>query len=498
MIKKKLYFYENDGIGFDSLYILFVLFMLVFIKCSVHEEKEEVAFKENHYEFVNKKNVVSISNKSDQNIVFSYQLNSRFPISSGSIIQDIKNISKNSETSLHKAAWEYVVMNGFHSLPFTGEAWIHDPVLYFNSIGGGLCDDLSSTLVALWHKLGFEARLIVLEGHVVPEVKIEGNWEMYDPDFAIYYCDEKGKVLSVKDLENKPNIIAYPQQFCGFDQNPFWGIESLLTKHIAELYGSTENNTDETDWHLTYDVLDSLYELPSKSELFIISDSLNYKNGIVVVLSEASKGVLMVPLAPLYINGNMTIVYQKDTLVIDGEFTFSKESFSNKIILLDVEQYGEIHYKVNDKLSLFDTINNLFIQSSDYLFVQHTSSHPQIIEETNPELIYNLKMPFHFDYLKKQSQIEKNEDLFIYLLKEYSVFLKMDTTINSISQMKLRNEFIQYLLNLEDLQQTRALVTHLYPYFNFILFMGARYGQTEDIQDLLVRLKLEKLTEHLN
>ena len=75
----------------------------------------------------------------------------------------------------------------------------------------GSCGDYSNLLAALCKTQGIESRLLTLSnypegtGHAVVECKINGEWSMYDPTYALYYTvtpEEKRnpKVVSFEDL----------------------------------------------------------------------------------------------------------------------------------------------------------------------------------------------------------------------------------------------------------------------------------------------------------
>lgn len=79
-----------------------------------------------------------------------------------------------------------------------------------NSTGFGFCADRAATLVEIARGAGYEARIWSVGGHVVPEVKVERRWEMYDPDLYVYYHDASGRVAGVQDLQANSDLIINP------------------------------------------------------------------------------------------------------------------------------------------------------------------------------------------------------------------------------------------------------------------------------------------------
>lgn len=112
-------------------------------------------------------------------------------------------------------AWRLISARHYHADPIIAGTKTHDPFLALNSIGYGYCDDVAAALAIIWQWLGYESRVWVLQGHVVPEVKVDGVWHMLDPDYGIYYLDNAGAVASVDTLSQNPSLISQPV-------NPIW------------------------------------------------------------------------------------------------------------------------------------------------------------------------------------------------------------------------------------------------------------------------------------
>jgi hypothetical protein len=115
-----------------------------------------------------------------------------------------------ADEELHQLAWRYVSETTQHASPLTGGTFLHRPELFLRSVGAGFCDDRASVLHWIWRALGYNARVMALNGHVVAEVMVGGRWEMYDPDYGIYYLDRKGVVASVEDLQGDPSLVSNP------------------------------------------------------------------------------------------------------------------------------------------------------------------------------------------------------------------------------------------------------------------------------------------------
>ena len=164
----------------------------------------------------------------------------------------------------YRKAWRFVRDHRYHYTPLTGMRWQHCPALFFNSVGFGYCDDSASLLYYLWTRLGYEARVWALWGHVVPEVLVAGRWEMYDAGIpgvsetyydnyrgfpqCVYYHTRDGRVAGVQDLEADGSLITDPQN----PVNPLLDVASpyyCYSADIAALYTSTTDNVVEA-WYM--------------------------------------------------------------------------------------------------------------------------------------------------------------------------------------------------------------------------------------------------------
>lgn len=100
------------------------------------------------------------------------------------------------------AIWRFVAEHRYHAMPVTEGPEEHDLVKYLACYGYGFCDDTAQAVAGIAKLCGMEARIVGLEGHVVPEVYAAGRWMMLDADFAVYFhqADDPRAILSVEEL----------------------------------------------------------------------------------------------------------------------------------------------------------------------------------------------------------------------------------------------------------------------------------------------------------
>jgi hypothetical protein len=136
--------------------------------------------------------------------------------------------------------WRFVRDSVYHDVPLSADVMLHDPWVTLNSLGWGFCGHVASVFVEVARAAGYEARLWGLSGHVVPEILVDGEWHMFDPDLAVYYKDASGRVAGVHQLASDPALITNPV-------NPIFAGSTYqfpYTTTIGDIYGSKSDNFD--------------------------------------------------------------------------------------------------------------------------------------------------------------------------------------------------------------------------------------------------------------
>ncbi|VAW76153.1 hypothetical protein MNBD_GAMMA13-32 [hydrothermal vent metagenome] len=85
--------------------------------------------------------------------------------------------------------WIYAITKGYYEWSDTKRAI---------KLGGGFCSQHAIVFNNLLRKQGIKSRILGLQGHVVNETLINGQWKVYDPDYNIVFN------ATLQDLENNP------------------------------------------------------------------------------------------------------------------------------------------------------------------------------------------------------------------------------------------------------------------------------------------------------
>jgi hypothetical protein len=136
----------------------------------------------------------------------------------------------------YRKAWRFLTARAYFYTPYTGSDEQHDPLRFVNSLGYGYCDDFASVLATIWQWQGYESRVWWMTGHVVPEIKVNDRWMMFDADMGVYYVDTSSEPASVEELAANPQLIFQPID-PAYDAS-YVAYEPL----IADIYASTQNN----------------------------------------------------------------------------------------------------------------------------------------------------------------------------------------------------------------------------------------------------------------
>ncbi|MFT7776135.1 hypothetical protein [Roseateles sp.] len=142
-----------------------------------------------------------------------------------------------TDEPLYRKAWRYVIAHRQRTVPVAAGNFQYQPDLWLRSIGSSYCEAQATALHFIWKAMGHEARVIGLTGHVVPEIKIDGRWQVFDPYLATYYTDRSGqKIVGVAELEQDPSLVSNPA-------TPLLPLsDTAYSQLVADIYRSTDDN----------------------------------------------------------------------------------------------------------------------------------------------------------------------------------------------------------------------------------------------------------------
>lgn len=481
------------GLIFKAIYLLILInFLLSCTNNNLNSSKLNVKTVKD-FHFVDSTYVIQIDNLKEDPVKFNININDIFPLDYVKLNQEIEKLSIKSKISYESAAWIYVSNNTYHSKPLTSENWQHNPLIFLNSIGGGLCDDRASVLSKLWMNHGDSSRIIGLEGHVVPEVFVNQKWQMFDPDYKVNYCDENNIPTSVKDLESSKDSVLITK--CHFNYvSPLFKYPNPISKKVTSFYKS-DNNEDVTQWHLNYSSeFTNDFILPSFSTLKI---GFNKNTGVinfVVELNLESKGQLKIPLVPINATGKAQFLVDEQNVLINGKTDLTPQKhFYSEIEVVKVDKKTKISYLINPKLSVFKVKNKIELNSSDTLNLLIKSSSEKFPNTLFGEeyLFFDMKSIEYKGYLDLIANYNNETIDKKFIDEKFLMFLDYDESLTQVEKLNYINQFqkdYSYVTKTFDNNQ-QSIIKKEYPRSIFYLFLGSKYQKMDYIYKILNQQK---------
>ena len=270
---------------------------------------------------------------------------------------------------------------GHYHAPLTEEKWLHVPALFLSSIGWGFCDDRAAILALVWQSLGYQSRLWKLHEHVVPEVFESGAWQMYDPDFGIYFCNDRGVVVDVAAIAEKQfktavfgaNILS-PADLKAIPLENQFNIEAYAPMSSNALF----------DWLMgSLPTLNTHFVLPPQATITLgefNGDLSENTRLLTVTLPPEVTGEVYIPLVLFGIEGSATIIlgthrYSCESDSIQGLYN----RFPEKLYVEKNPTTTVLKFRVNPRLPLFQQQNTLVLEGehAEQLLCSHqTTQHP--------------------------------------------------------------------------------------------------------------------------
>jgi hypothetical protein len=124
----------------------------------------------------------------------------------------VASAGKSGDEEIALGLWSYVVKNRCHDWPSHPSNEGFDPVKLFSVYGYGFCSQAAKALAILANKVGFESRIRHAKSqHVVCEILINNRWAMFDADGEVFYRTQEGKIASVDELCETPDLVFTQQ-----------------------------------------------------------------------------------------------------------------------------------------------------------------------------------------------------------------------------------------------------------------------------------------------
>jgi hypothetical protein len=464
----------------SRIFFINILLVCVFLFYGCNREKEK--------RFVlpeSENRIVEISNLGEKTAKFRMIINEMDLNKEDKIVLYVKNMKDQYENEpLEMKAFRFVCDFTWHDELVTRHNWAYSPYVMLNSLGGGLCGFRSAVLTNILLKLGFKARSWCIEGHVVTEVYSDGKWKMLDPDYGVYYYNEKNEIASFEELCTDASLITNP--VIKVVDNDEYNYIYVYSGRLAQLYSSTDDNSlFNVDYDDLFKDVELYFELPPGA-VFTFPINKKYAGNFYAYaelnIPAHFVGKISIPLIVAGMRGSSMVKYLEKDYCAD-EFDArtlinknTKVSFEYEII--DNPKGMKIYYYINPLLFMPNgkkefvlfgkNIDGVEIKNSDRTDIQFTFPHQNtylynrldsllsdyIIDSDLTEIsldsaflkkyfdviiekmINDDELPIYFDLNSFRVDLESlmttfREDS----ITDYSGYFTRDNTIKSISKM---------------------------------------------------------------
>lgn len=214
---------------------------------------------------------VIISNHSEKATDVAYLLKDFFFLSDSLLVEYVNNLEVPEALNRdYRKAWFFMVHYTWAArVPLAKRNQMNDGLAFINSLGWGFCGVKSQMLAWIWGKMGYESRVWDLNGHIVPELFVDGHWEVWDPTYHVFYPGNGGIPLGVDSLAAFPEMIYQPNDPLGLEKN-FWMKMMGYTRNLAEMYSTTSDNTLlEKEIFLPEGSQSQVFALPPQSKMIV-------------------------------------------------------------------------------------------------------------------------------------------------------------------------------------------------------------------------------------
>jgi hypothetical protein len=181
-----------------------------------------------------------LENTSDRPVDFRFSHNEFGPFTSDAeVVEHVRHMPlEYAEEPFERVLWRFIRDNTIHGPPMSADKWLDDTWVVIDSTGWGFCGNVAAVYVRLAREAGYEARVWGLSGHVVPEIRIGDQWQVFDPDLAVYYYTHDGRIAGLADLVADPTLITDPARpVLDVVEQPF-----PYSSVVADIYASGDDN----------------------------------------------------------------------------------------------------------------------------------------------------------------------------------------------------------------------------------------------------------------
>ena len=343
---------------------------------SLHSQ--EFSLETNHEDSA----LIRLTNESNFAAEFTMHFNGGISVNLEDLVSQIRSSSAGGDVPDYEKAYYYLMEHHAHDFPLSGRTWMHEPSLYLNSLGAGLCDDAATALSLIWKGMGYESRIWLLSGHVVAEVNTGERWQMYDADLRVHFFNRDGQVAGVEELASDPHLITNPKDPVSEDPYHYSGRMSFFYRTVEDNRICTGCANDAKERDLVFQIpaggtIEWGHDPIDKELPTVLLQSPEQLSLLKVTIPAGSYGTLDIPLALYDVRGgdgdSVKIANQWMDLETDEDFSYFNEDTRQG------NRLQAITYEGNEQpieVLYFFSASLAEIQQDNVLQLDHRTSQP--------------------------------------------------------------------------------------------------------------------------
>ncbi|MCX7954094.1 MAG: hypothetical protein N3A01_02765 [Bacteroidales bacterium] len=417
--------------------------------------------------------IVTIYNNTNTEVNFNFKLNNLFFYSTNDIINTALQIKNENHDfkKIFNLITESLVQNS------TFNSWELNPLSIINSLGYALCDKQSAIYGLLCKKIGYEAKLVELTGHVMCEIKDKNNKKILVDVSHKHFFKLNNRLLSYKDIVNKPEVLKLITDSLN---SKIANFSSLKPKYYNIIRTTSDNFFRNINWKFKDTFLITLppksyfsfpykpnyttdiYPYNTKAKLkFSEFNEYLIKNNTLVIIDFEGKGVVKIK------NKTFNLPYDREKL----QFYLTKSNYPLKTItVIPKDTNFAIIYALNPRFTKLSNQNELLVNSDKILKIKKfkykkldgdfEANHIQWLDHYSYEIL---------NFYKKNKHLKFNKFVEAYsLLKNNSLTFDNKPTIDTI-KIKTRLIAIDSLIinsNIGDFDEIKTFILGLAIFLN--------------------------------
>jgi len=428
--------------------------------------------------------VLKIANTAEQAIEFTFRINDGFPNLGSEVFSEGRTGANLTGMDSALQLLTFVASNTFHASSDATFQQDWNPQSFLNSIGYGLCHERANLLASLLQMHGFQTRMVDLRTHVVLEFRYDGKWVLLDADRHMFYLNRSNGFASLDDLRADSSLILEPQKDSTNVRSEAYSNSGFMAAKMARDY--TDPTPENYEFRMEKPFTDSVFALPSRSDLEILVLNSKFIGDVKLSLSERSVGKVHLPWVARYAVGPCTIEANEHRRSVPKNDTLWLGSTSS----LTIEKAGSgacIGFRTNSLLQVFGKYNDVRVRSTSPLVVNFKAQYttPTVSKEfryahalSKVDSLLALHAPL-LKILEDCGISDRNNWLSVQLEQ----YLQFDDAISSSEQHRIRmdlDRFIAELAKAEQLsvEEVKEMLCSQAPFGSYLLFTSLRLNET--------------------